>query len=122
MPLGDRTGPWGLGPMTGRGLGYCAGFPVPGYMNPGPGLWFGRGFGFGKGFGRGYGFGRGRGWGRGLFGRFWGYPYPPAMSYGYPWAAPYGYPYPYSYGYPYPPVPAAGYPGSPSTPSSSQKK
>jgi len=37
MPLGDRTGPMGLGPMSGRGMGYCAGFPTPGYMNPGPG-------------------------------------------------------------------------------------
>jgi len=38
MPLGDRTGPAGLGPMTGRAAGYCAGYPVPGYMNPIPGL------------------------------------------------------------------------------------
>ena len=122
MPLGDRTGPWGLGPRTGRGLGYCSGYPVPGFMNPGPGFGFGRGFGLGRGFGRGFGFGRGRGWGRGWFGRFWGYPYPPAMSYSYPWAAPYGYPYPFNYGYPYPPAPGAGYPGSTATPSSSQKK
>ena len=49
MPWGDGTGPWGLGPMTGRAAGYCAGYPVPGYMNPGPG--FGRGFGRGRGFG-----------------------------------------------------------------------
>jgi hypothetical protein len=34
MPLGDRTGPLGLGPRTGRGLGYCAGYGVPGYLNP----------------------------------------------------------------------------------------
>ncbi|MCK4238634.1 MAG: DUF5320 domain-containing protein, partial [Candidatus Lokiarchaeota archaeon] len=26
MPGGDRTGPGGLGPMTGRALGYCAGY------------------------------------------------------------------------------------------------
>ncbi len=58
MPLGDRTGPWGLGPMTGRAAGYCAGWGVPGYMNPIPG--WGRGFG---GWGRGFwGRGRGRGW------------------------------------------------------------
>jgi hypothetical protein len=25
MPFGDRTGPSGLGPMTGRGAGFCAG-------------------------------------------------------------------------------------------------
>ena len=53
MPGGDRTGPAGLGPMTGRGAGLCAGYPGPGYMNPVGG----RGFG---GFGRGRGGGRGR--------------------------------------------------------------
>jgi len=26
MPRGDGTGPWGLGPMTGRAAGYCAGY------------------------------------------------------------------------------------------------
>ncbi len=26
MPGGDRTGPLGMGSMTGRGLGYCTGF------------------------------------------------------------------------------------------------
>ena len=34
MPRGDRTGPAGMGPMTGRAAGYCAGYPAPGYMNP----------------------------------------------------------------------------------------
>jgi uncharacterized protein DUF5320 len=60
MPGGDRTGPAGMGPMTGRGAGYCAGFQVPGYANPvggrGMGMGWGRGFrggGFGRGFGRG---------------------------------------------------------------------
>jgi hypothetical protein len=51
MPGGDRTGPAGMGPMTGRAAGLCAGYPAPGYMNPVGG----RGFG---------GFGRGGGWGR----------------------------------------------------------
>ena len=52
MPFGDGTGPAGLGPMTGRAAGYCAGYPVPGYMNPIPGRgYFGRGFG-GGGWGR----------------------------------------------------------------------
>ena len=37
MPRGDRTGPAGLGPRTGRAAGYCEGFSVPGYMNPTPG-------------------------------------------------------------------------------------
>lgn len=47
MPRGDRTGPWGMGPMTGRGAGYCAGYAVPGYMNAGPGPGFGLGWGGG---------------------------------------------------------------------------
>ncbi len=37
MPRGDRTGPAGFGPMTGRAAGFCAGYSVPGYMNPIPG-------------------------------------------------------------------------------------
>lgn len=61
MPRGDRTGPRGMGPMTGRGAGYCSGSAVPGYMNP----WGGRGGGYGRGFGRGLGLGRG-------FGGYWG--------------------------------------------------
>ncbi|NLY71368.1 MAG: DUF5320 domain-containing protein [Clostridiales bacterium] len=51
MPRGDGTGPFGLGPMTGRGAGYCAGYGVPGYANP---------IGFRRGFGRGFGRGLGR--------------------------------------------------------------
>ncbi len=52
MPRGDKTGPNGQGMMTGRKMGYCAGFDVPGFMN---GAGFGGGFGggFGRGFGRG---------------------------------------------------------------------
>ena len=34
MPGGDRTGPRGRGPLTGRKRGYCAGYDQPGYMNP----------------------------------------------------------------------------------------
>jgi len=34
MPFGDGTGPRGLGPMTGRRAGFCAGFGVPGFANP----------------------------------------------------------------------------------------
>ncbi len=46
MPGGDRTGPRGMGPMTGRAAGYCAGYGVPGYANPVPGRgWFGGGRG-----------------------------------------------------------------------------
>jgi len=43
MPRGDRTGPWGEGPMTGRRMGPCA-----------------RGMGYGRGFGLGMGYGYGR--------------------------------------------------------------
>jgi hypothetical protein len=51
--------------MTGRAAGYCAGYPVPGFMNPigGRGYW-----GWGRGGGRGRGFGRGYGWARAGFG------------------------------------------------------
>ena len=65
MPGGDGTGPGGMGPMSGRAAGYCAGYPVPGYMNPTGG----RGMGWGRGMGRG----RGMGWGRGR--GVWGAPY-----------------------------------------------
>ena len=62
MPRGDKTGPQGAGPMTGRAAGYCAGYAAPGHMNPT------------GGYGRR---GKGRGWGRGFrrLGRF-GYPQP----------------------------------------------
>jgi len=40
MPGGDRTGPMGMGPMTGRAAGYCAG-----YADPVPGRGFGMGWG-----------------------------------------------------------------------------
>jgi hypothetical protein len=36
MPGGDGTGPQGLGPMTGRAAGYCAGYQEAGYANPVP--------------------------------------------------------------------------------------
>lgn len=51
MPRGDRTGPRGMGPMTGRGFGYCGGYDAPEYANPGPGC----GYGYGMGGGRGRG-------------------------------------------------------------------
>lgn len=37
MPRCDRTGPFGLGHRTGRGLGYCAGFNAPGFTQPASG-------------------------------------------------------------------------------------
>lgn len=54
MPRGDGTGPAGLGPMTGRRAGFCAGYGMPGYANSG----------WGRGWGRG---GRGRGWRHGYY-------------------------------------------------------
>lgn len=50
MPRGDGTGPMGMGPMTGRDAGFCAGFAAPGYIN--------LGMGYGMGYGRGRGFRR----------------------------------------------------------------
>jgi len=67
MPRGDRTGPNGVGPMTGRVAGFCAGNERPGYMNPaGARGYYDRGFGRGIGLGYNRGFGRGRGYGRGF--------------------------------------------------------
>ena len=60
MPGGDGTGPGGMGPMTGRATGFCAGYSVPGYTNPVGGRGMGMGWGRGGGFGRGRGFGWGR--------------------------------------------------------------
>lgn len=83
MPRGDRTGPRGEGPMTGRAAGYCAGYSTPGFANPG----------FGRGLGGGWG--RGRGWGRGY--QYWrpAYPYTPVSpAPTYP-APPYPAPAPY---------------------------
>lgn len=62
MPGGDRTGPLGLGPRTGRAAGYCSGYRVPGYANNRFGRFFGFGRGRGFGWGRGFGMGYGRGW------------------------------------------------------------
>ncbi len=82
MPGGDRTGPTGMGPRTGRATGYCSGYSAPGSLNPV------RGRGFGPGFGRGFGFrgGRGRRWGGRFragygYGAFYAGPYyPPAPT------------------------------------------
>jgi hypothetical protein len=58
MPGGDKKGPEGLGPMTGRGFGYCAGYDAPGYFNNVYGRGAGRGFGIGRGLGLGFRGGR----------------------------------------------------------------
>jgi len=69
MPRGARSGPRGLGPMTGRGAGYCAGQGGAGFDGPVPGRGFGMGFGRGRcGWGLGF-FGRRRGLGYGYAGQ-----------------------------------------------------
>ena len=78
MPLGDRTGPQGFGPRTGRGAGFCSGFGMPGSMNSAPGR---AGFGFARGGGFGC-FGRGRG--RRNWYRATGLPSWARTGYGYP--------------------------------------
>jgi hypothetical protein len=85
MPFGDRTGPLGLGPRTGRAMGFCAGFEVPGSVNPFPGQGW---LGFGRGRGRGW-FGGGRGWRH----RYWatGLPEWGRAGYGYTPFVPYPY-------------------------------
>jgi hypothetical protein len=69
MPGGDRTGPAGMGPMTGRRAGFCAGSGVPGFA----------GAAWGWGFGRRRGY-RAGGWGRGR-------PFDPIIAAGPPWGA-----------------------------------
>jgi hypothetical protein len=46
-----------MGPMTGRGAGYCAGYDMPGHAH--------------RAFGRGFGMGWGGGFGRGHHWRHW---------------------------------------------------
>ena len=67
MPRGDGTGPMGMGPMTGRGAGICAGSAVLGSINA-SGM-FG-GFGCRRGAG-----GKGRGFGFQARNRFVAQPY-----------------------------------------------
>jgi hypothetical protein len=67
MPFGDGTGPRGMGPMTGRGAGYCTGFAGRGFASSSLGRsWFG----FNRNPGRGTGRGRGRGMSRRGFNPF----------------------------------------------------
>jgi len=63
MPRGDKKGPEGMGPMTGRKEGFCsgndkAGYTVDGYRGAG-GRGYNRGAGAGRCFNRGAGRGRG---------------------------------------------------------------
>jgi hypothetical protein len=87
MPFGNGMGPAGFGPMTGRGAGFCAGYGVPGYLNPagGRGAW-GAGLGFGRGRGRGF---RHMYWATGLLG--W-----QRAAMGFPAAFPYAAPAPFA--------------------------
>lgn len=55
MPRGDRTGPEGFGPQTGRSAGFCGGYPTPGYANSGMGSRTGPRMGSRMGFGQGQG-------------------------------------------------------------------
>jgi hypothetical protein len=77
MPGLDRSGPMGVGPMTGGRRGICgragAAANLPAY---GSGYGYGRGMGFRRGFGRG----RGRDFGP----AGGGYPYPQAHASRYP--------------------------------------
>ena len=85
MPGGDGTGPAGMGPMTGRAAGFCAGYAMPGYANAalGRGFW-GRGRGGGRGW-RNQFYATGlMGWQRAAFG------YPSFV--GVPYTAPFGAP------------------------------
>jgi len=84
MPRGDGTGPGGMGPMTGRAAGFCAGYSVPGFMNSYGGR-LGGGFGWGRG--RGFGMGRGARWGAYGAGIPFGAPAYGSVPYG---TAPYG--------------------------------
>ena len=67
MPQGDRTGPQGQGPKTGKGQGKCSpkgGTPAP-QGQDGRGSGRGQGRRSGQGAGRGQGKGQGAGQGRG---------------------------------------------------------
>ena len=88
MPRGDGTGPRGMGAMTGRAAGDCAGLGMPDSAKPAPER------GFGIGFGR-CGGGRGS-CGRGSVGHGWRHRFyatgqPGWMRFG-SYVTPYGYP------------------------------
>jgi len=53
MPRGNRTGPSGLGAMSGRGAGFCTGNGMPGFANGAFCRRSGRGYGRAAGYGGG---------------------------------------------------------------------
>ncbi|MBC8200184.1 MAG: DUF5320 domain-containing protein [Desulfobacterales bacterium] len=63
MPGFDRTGPQGLGPMTGGARGLCNPRATSYGSQFAGGFGYGRGFGMGRGYGRGFGRGMGMGYG-----------------------------------------------------------
>ena len=65
MAKGDKTGPEGKGPKTGRGLGYCSGSDKPGNESDQPRQGMARGPRNGQGNGPRTGRGRSQGTGRG---------------------------------------------------------
>lgn len=72
MPHGDRKGPMGDGPKTGRSMGYCSGSDSPGYMTRVPAdenrnIGRGANRGVGRGIGRGVGRDAGRRAGAGFY-------------------------------------------------------
>ncbi len=77
MPGFDRTGPQGLGPMTGGRRGLCNPRAIGYGSQSAGGFGYGRGFGMGRGYGRGFGRGMGMGYGYGP-GYGPGYPLEPA--------------------------------------------
>ena len=68
MPYGDRKGPAGFGPRTGRGLGFCNNYDSPGFTNR-----FSGGMGLGRGYGNNFRGGGGRMQGQ-RFQESWGQP------------------------------------------------
>ena len=62
MPGRNQTGPNGMGPMTGRGMGVRNGVGRQGFNSGfGRGNRMGRGNGYGNGMGQGFGYGYGNG-------------------------------------------------------------
>ena len=87
--------------MTGRAAGYCAGYSVPGFMNPvgGRGYWGRGGRGGGRGWRNWYYATGTPGWARAAQGLpaygqpTYGRPYYAPQTYATPYGAPYGAPY-----------------------------